>query len=547
MAKVRPGLLCMVVVLLVEPGDRAIAEDSPRRVARPTKHINERIAASWAASQLMPADPVTDLEFLRRISLDLIGRIPTVQEIVDYEKDRLPDKRARLVERLLGGDGHAEFWSRLWITWLQGEALPPIYQDQLRGWLKGQLASNVSHKDLATALLTATGKSTENGAVHFVLMHAGRPLPAELAQRDGQFDVVPLTKHTVRLFLGTQIQCAECHCHPFNAEVKQKHFWGINTFFRQIERKVGPQGKNEPPVLELADNREFNKNAIILFEKRNGVFLTAEAMFLDNSRLPRTHAGTRRAALAEHICRHPDFARAYVNRLWGHFFGRGLNELPAVDDFGEHNPVIHPELLDQLAKDFIACGYDTRQLIHWICASDAYQLKSAVNATNENEETAVFFSRMALKPINFDQLFDSVLTATRLTASLSADERKQMRQHWRKEVIVHCDDDKGEPTFLDGEPDPFRQMMMLMTSKEINRAINNPKTGPIDKSLLQEKPERIIDALYLATLSRHPTVKEIAQIQNHVRTVQGKGGDLAALWQDVFWSLLNSSEFVLNH
>ncbi|MBY0522865.1 MAG: DUF1549 and DUF1553 domain-containing protein [Gemmataceae bacterium] len=527
----------------------ARAEAPPLPVEKPTERINDLIAAKWKENRLDPAGPVDDLTYLRRVCIQVIGRIPTVDEIFAFEKDGRADKRARLVERLLATEEYTDYWGEVWAERLLGEGAEPAYKEQLQAWVKKSLAAKKSHKELATALLTAEGRSDVNPAVLFVLSHLGKPLPADRVARDGQHDMVPIAGRVPWLFLGLQLQCAQCHCHPYNADVKDKHFWGMNAFFRQAERReLVPATNHDPAILELRDNFNLNSKGLIFFEKRSGVFVPIESTFIDGRKLPRNMVVNRRKALAEFITGHDNFALAHVNRTWAHFFGRGMNEMPEAGDFGEHNPVLHPELLAGLAGDFVAAHFDDRKLIRWICASDAYQLKGVVNRTNEDDDKAVFFSRTAIRPLSFDQMFASVLMATRLADKLGKGERREMRQRWREDLLLRLDENGiDEKSFREPTTESFRLMLQLMNGKEVNRAIFDRQTGAIPESLAREKPATVIDRLYLATLTRYPTVKERELFEELVRKerIRDARADLVPVWQDLFWALLNSSEFLL--
>src|SRR5262249_10793492 len=192
---------------------------------------------------------------------------------------------------------------------------------------------------------------------------------------------------------GLQTQCTQCHDHPFNPEWKQNHFWGVNAYFRQVRREGQPPPKNNRRAMEtvvgLTDDPGFNTSGLVFFEKRNGVVLPTKPVFLDGTKLDKSEAGTRRQELALLLTRSKYFPKAYVNRMWGHIFGRGFTN--PVDDFGEHNPPSHPELLEELGEKFEKYGYDSKRLIRWLCNSDAYNLSSLANKSNEKSETDPFF------------------------------------------------------------------------------------------------------------------------------------------------------------
>jgi hypothetical protein len=549
---------------------------SAQQVPAPVKSINENLAAQWQEQGLTPAGRCTDFEFLRRVSLDLLGRIPTLEECLAYEQDARPDKRGRWVERLLNSQEYPEHWAGLWTNWLLQDHVQPAYRTQLRRWLREQLAAGISHKDLTEKLLTATGKSDENPAVHFVLAYLGQELPLrhgdessghfalvgsaatgrqpslEQLRADGQFDAAPITFRSMQVFLGFRLACTQCHCHPFNAAWRQPDFWGLNVFFRQLERKVLPPTAAGPPVLALRDNPDWNVQGIIFYQmsccSHKGLVKATGPTFPGEGRVRFPANVTRRQDFARRVLAHPNFARAFVNRVWSELFGRGLNVRPEPDDFGEHNEVVHPELLDQLGKDFGASGYDPKQLIRWICASDVYQLKSEFNETNEAPENEPYFSRQLLRPMTFDQMFESVWRTTRLDRVLTPDGKEPLRQRWLEFLRLDPMFTSGNFDYLD-QDNSYRLplSLLLMNDKTIHRAIADRKAGLLDQELLGQPPEKIIETLFLTTLSRRPTGKEKAQLERELRQVPGTGNDLRPVWQDLFWALLNSNEFILKH
>jgi hypothetical protein len=526
------------------------------------KVINELIAAKYkddkGAVVYQPAEHCSDYEFIRRASLDIIGRIAKVDEIERYMKDPASTRRAQLVERLLASPEYVQNWSTIWTYWLMTRTGDRLYKDQLHLWLEEEMFSQdiMSVKDLAIKLVTATGKTNDNGAVNFILSQLGgstagtgrnaRPT-SELLAKEGQFDMVPVTSRTVRLFLGFQIQCTQCHDHPFNADWKQKHFWGVNAFFRQTERigEVAMQKKGMPMgPLTLTDNPEYNKKGVVYYEKRNGVFLPSEPMFLDGSKLSKgtVQIGSRREELARFLTGHKNFSKAYINRMWAHFFSRGMNEKPAADDFGEHNPVIQEDLLDKMGEMFTEANHNPKQVIRWICNSDAYQIKAVANKTNEKAEDEVYFSRQMLKAMSPEQLFDSLLAATLPNAKRSDDDQKKQRADLLRKLTVNFGDDEGNEVTFNGT---VVQVLMLMNGRELNNALT-AAGGTVDKAKSM-KGTAGINHLFLAALNRPATPKELQQLT----TASAKSGlretDHTAMLSDIFWALLNCNEFILNH
>jgi hypothetical protein len=534
-------VLAIGLVLVAAPLRTAAQPPLPGKLIVDAKpYIDDLLAEQWKENKLTPAPRTSDAEFMRRACLDIAGQIPRAHEVRVFEQDPSPDKRPRLIDRLLESDDYAVHWSGLWTTWLMAGPMPqPDYRERFRLWLHDQFAREVSHKALAEQLLTATGKPKDNPATLFLLAHLGMELPPNRHVADGRFNVEPATWRSMRAFMGVQVGCNRCHDHPFNADVKQKHFWGINLFFRQLD--VTADGA-------LIDNPQLNPKGIIFYEKRNGVFLPPEAVFLDGRRL-RNFQGqnqTRRDVLAEFTVTAKNFGPALVNRYWSQFFGRGLNVRPEFDDFGDHNEIAHPKLLERLATDFVAGGHDYKKLIRWICNSKAYQLQSVSNASNLSPETEVWFSRMALKELKPSQRLNALLRAVRADDTLTPAEQRQFRQRWltiMEKPDVADEMDYNVCVHWQSVPVFFEAALMMHFDRDIAKMLEH-RQGTVAQALHAGKPAAIQDELYLAALNRHPTTKETAWIDQELAKM--KPGNAAVLWQDLFFVLLNSSEFIFN-
>jgi hypothetical protein len=511
--------------------------------------IGQRIAEKWKANKITPSARATDHDFIRRATLDIIGRIATPTEVHEFFKEPEATRRALLIERLLHGKEYARNWANVWTVWLMTRSVGSAeHHKEMNDWLLQQFSKeNLSYKDLVTEVLTATGKTSENGAVNYVLAHLGEPTPPGNAASEGKYNVVPLTSRTTRLFLGVQIQCAQCHPHPFNKEWNQTHFWGMNAFFRQVDT---PRGRYMPVTnpramstdLELVDNTSFNPDARVIYEQRNGVILPAKAMFLDGTRME-SGTANRRQELARLITNDKNFARAYVNRMWAHFFGRGFTT--PVDDFGSENEPSHPELLDKLAEDFAHYGYDPRRLIRWICNSEPYQLSSVANKSNEKPETEAFFSRMLLKAMSPEELFESLIVATKAEMFESKENRQKLREAWLKDLATSFGDDEGNEVTFNGT---VVQALLMMNGHNLNLAISSKEKGTVAWAVANKpSPKAILDYLYMASLNRPPTGRESAKVLQIYNSAPMKSKDGLSFWQDVFWALLNSNEFILNH
>jgi hypothetical protein len=359
-----------------------------------------------------------------------------------------------------------------------------------------------------------------------------------------QDGAINLTSFTTRNFLGEQIQCTQCHDHPSN-DWKQADFWGINAFFKGVrtreETRETATGAEEYDHTVVFDEPS---EAYSKYEKRNAVVGIAFPTFLDGRKISQGTDVDRRESLGKFITDSKDdqFAKAFVNRMWGHFMGRGFTQ--PVDDFGAHNPPSHPELLDRLANDFRAGGYDVKNLIRWITASEAYNVTSSTTKENEKDET--LFSHMMLKPMTPEQLFDSLLVATAAHKAGGDRDTDRNRATWMNQFIfAFANDEAEETTTFQGT---IPQALMMMNGPLMERAVGG-KSGSYlakvrDRAMgTRNPPLFMVNRLYLSALGRYPTSSELANTREFLMA----SPDSLEILEDVFWALLNSNEFVLNH
>ncbi len=619
----------------------------PIPVAPQTEAINKHILDGYAKAGIKkPADKATDLEFMRRVFIDLIGRIPTSEEAVDFDQDKSASRRTRLVHRLLYAkeykpksngmtikldgkkelsfaytDEFAEHWANIWTVWLLTRTGHPLYREQMAVWLEQELGANLNadvtpYDQLVSKLLTATGKSNENGAVNFIIHHLGEPTPNEKQTETGKFDAVPITSRVTRLFLGIQTNCTQCHDHPFNKEWIQADFWGVNAFFRQTVRDKTPttsadrQMMANPVQVALSDESKYNAQSIIFYERRDGKLMATKPNFLKD--LSKAEAGevdtkimvkgekSRRDALSDYVLKHDNFSKAFVNRIWGHLFGRGLNKEASIDDFGSHNEVVHPEMLAELGKDFADYAkYDMKKLLFWICCSDAYSLSHVANPQYIDQKFEPYIARMPLKALSPEVLFETIMTATKSDLYADADARKKQREQWMSKLVRNFGDDEGNEMTFNGT---VVQALLMMNGKELNDEVaKKTATNPVTRIVAKHggkggnvSASAVIDELFLSTLTRHPTSAELSKIKNIMdkgaviagepakpdskptapvkpvevpkvgkpkggknapqavipsgpRTVPGSSPNDVSFYQDLFWALLNTNEFMLNH
>ncbi len=514
--------------------------------------IDQQIRQAWEDNKVKPSPRTEDGEFARRVSLDTVGHIPALNPLLEFLQDTAPDKRRRLVDELLDDPDYIEHWSTIWGNLLVGRSnrRNRAARNDLDKWLRQALAKNQSYDRFAAELISATGSSDDNGAIGFLASHLN-----EMA--------VPATAITARIFLGQQVQCTQCHNHPFN-DAKQSQFWGLNAFFRGTRRQnVGQNNETIYMTDDLAD-------PVVFFEKRNGTMEAVTRRFIDGDSPP-TDIVAPRHQLAAMISdpSQPLLARAYVNRLWGHFLGTGFTK--PVDDMGPHNPPSHPELLDYLALRFRGSGFDTKRLIRWITASEAYQLTSRSTPENAADDPGTgstpLFTHVGVKPFTAEQLYDSLLIATAADkAGRSFQQSEQKRDEWLQQFVQTFGTDENDETSTFNGTVP--QAFVMMNGDLVRNAISGGKGSFLRTVYEGNIPELVetrntkkskslkglpavktipgkIELLFLAALSRRPSPGELRALDSAYQRAGGR--DPVMGLQDVFWAILNANEFILNH
>lgn len=508
--------------------------------------INAQLQAGWEAAGVQASGRAEDSEWLRRTHLDLVGSIPSSERVERFLKDKSPRKRAALVDELLDDPRYVRHWTTVWTNLLIGRSTSRDAQRTgLQKFLRESFAHNRPWKDVVVDLVSAEGPASENGAAGFLLAHLNN-------------EAVPATAITARVLLGTQVQCTQCHNHPFN-DWKQNQFWELNSFFQQTARvdrdiRDPKTGKKERQAVLV--NKELGGPTF--YEARSGLMRAAFPKF-EGEPIDAAPQVNRRAELSRLIVDddQSQFARAFVNRMWEHFFGAAFTR--PVDDMGPHNPPTHPAVLERLTADFIRSGYDVKQLMRWICQTEAYQLSSRIGEGNDIDDPAIgnqpLFSRVYVKQMTAEQLYDSLLIATRAEAAprvLKLDLDRQ-RDEWIQQFVVeYATEENDEATTFDGT---IPQALLMMNSELVSAAVSrNP--GTLLHDVLEDRGSEAdkIRRLSLAALSRNPTPKEVAALRKALRdrisrAARNQNRDmlLAEGYQDVFWALLNSNEFVLVH
>lgn len=518
---------------------------------RAVTDIDRLFAESWQRLEARPTAKADDAEWVRRVYLDLIGRIPTVPEVEAFHADASASKRRKLVDSLLDGGDYARNFAGVWSNILIGRhPQQRVNRPAFDKFLRMGFAANRPWNQMVAEIVSADGRTDQNGAANFLVAHLNN-------------QAVPATAITARAFLGIQVQCAQCHNNPFN-DMKQAAFWELNSLFQQtdsVERWIRDPltGRNDYAFTELINKSEGGP---IYYETQQGLMKVAYPRF-DGRDIDPSPQVNRRSEFARIMTEseQPQLAAAFVNRLWSHFTGAGFTN--PVDDMpinagDPHNPPSHPEVLDRLSKEFMASGYDVKNLIRVICASAPYQLSSHSTANSPNDDPAngevPTFTRAYLKPMTAEQLYDSLVTATRAHESRVSDweTAEEQRQKWMDQFVVSLENDENdEQDTLTGT---YAQALMLMNGELIERALDL-SPGTFLGELIRDKRSETdkIRRLCVAALSRPPTAKELVAMQKVVRDAgiarnrPGVQRGSGAGYQDLFWALLNANEFALVH
>ncbi len=474
--------------------------------------------------QILPSDVCTDDEFLRRVTLDLTGRLPSAEEaqalIVDVAN---PSRRAAVVDRLLDSNEFASFWALKWGDVLRSNSkkLKTAGVHKFREWIYESIRSDKPLDQFARELLTANGSVFENPPANF--WRASR-------------DPLDATETTAQLFLGVRIQCAKCHNHPFERWT-QDNYYGIAAAFARVGRKNSVDADEEVIFTQAGGE---------VIQPRTNKQMKVHLLLKGDVDVPADQ--DRRDVFAAWLTspENPFFAKSVTNRIWGHLMGRGIVE--PVDDFRDSNPPSNARLMDELSKQFVSNGFSQKWAIRTICNSRTYQLSSRKNGFNKDDE--IYSSHANTRLLSAEQLLDGICAVTSVP--------EQFPGVPLGTRACELADPPTDHYFLKVFGQPQREMAcQCERSSESNlsqalQMINGPvvhnklraDNGRIALMIKDMKPDdEIIASLYLAALARAPSAEELTASKTHIAAQTDRRQAL----EDVGWAILNSKEFLFQH
>ncbi|MBI1347613.1 DUF1553 domain-containing protein [bacterium] len=492
---------------------------------QPTNFIDDLAMQKWMKLGLHPSPVCDDATFLRRVTIDLCGRLPTTDETRAFLANMDTNKREQLVDRLLNSPDYPAYFALKWDSILRNSNLAGSEKAAyaFHNWIKDMLARNRPYDEFVRGIVAASGEWQDAPAINWFWQ-----------SRDDQLHQV--TADTAQVFLGLRLQCAKCHHHPYE-RFSQDDYYGLAGFFTRLGRK----SFGEPPPYFSAPNVTIGERHPVTGQQIEPKFLNGEVTKFGPEQDPR-HALVDWMVQPENSF----FAKALVNRLWGHFFGRGL--VHEVDDLRETNPPSNPELLVKLSQEFIEHKFDMRHIIRLMLTSRTYQLSS--EPITENAGDLQNFARYYPRRFTAEVLLDAVDQATGHKSqfgNMSSEARAVDLPHEnfgsyfldtfdRPRRVTACECERGTAATLS-------QVLLLANSDELENKIASGDAR-IDKLFKEQKSTpQMIEDLYLATFSRYPTPQEIITAESHIT----RSADTRRGVEDVLWSLVNSREFLFNH
>ena len=491
--------------------------------------IDDLVVEKLRNLHLAPSKMADDATFLRRSWLDATGVLPSSEEVEDFLADRSPDKRAKLVDRLLQRDEYVDYWAYKWsdLLLVSSRRLNSAAMWAFYDWIRESVQENKPWNQFASEIFLSSGSTRQNGALNYFVLHK---------------DPVEISENATQAFLGQRITCARCHNHPLEKWTQTQYYQMANLFARIGVKSGASAGEN------------------IVFAKVSGDVLLprlARALPpapLDGTPIPLDSPQDRRAVFARWLTSPENamFARTIVNRVWANLMDRGL--VDPVDDLRATNPASNEELMAALAKDFVEHGYDVKRLIRTIMNSAVYQLSSEANATNQAD--SIYYSKHIVRRLSAEVILDAMSQVTGAPTAFAGypagtralqlpdtQVKSEFLTSFGRPIRNICDaaERSGDPTVA--------QALHVINGDTLNKKLSAPE-GTIALFLkLGFSDRRIIEYVYLSAFSRYPTDSERHELVAAIEKAKaGHGPDAhRQALEDMVWAMLTSKEFLFNH
>jgi hypothetical protein len=504
-------------------------------VAAEAAEIDRLVAKELEVSKITPAPLTSDEQFIRRVTLDLTGQLPAPADVTEFVAEQKSQKRARLIDKLLASEEYAQHWARYWrdvigarVNDRRGLALARAFET----WMTEQLQKNQPWDKIARAMITAEGECKfdddgQHGNLFFLASHHGPDAGNERAAE------------TSRVFLGIQIQCAQCHDHPSD-QWKRVQFHELAGYFARVQERPVKVDKGRPGGMELI-SRPRGEHEMPSMEDPKKTFVTFPR-FLDGKAPAKKDLGDvdRRKALADAIVDKNNywFAGAYVNRIWGDLMGQSFYE--PVDDMGPNKKAVYADVLVRLAASFRATNYDMKQMFRTILNSQTYQRQIRLG---ESSDQHLHFAAAYPTRLRPDALWDSLVN---VLGSLGGPGNQAMGSGKRFGPLgglegLFKDEFGFDPSSKSDEVEgSISQALLMMNSPALNSRIQAKGNNVIARILSSyPRDEEALRMLYLKTLARKPTDAEREKCLTYVAKI----GKREEAFEDILWALLNSTEF----
>jgi hypothetical protein len=490
--------------------------------------IDKLIEAKFVEGKVKAAPACTDAEFVRRLSIDLAGRIPTILEVRDFLDDDRPNKRALWVERYLEKEEYARHFANVFRALMlpedQGNFQVLQFTPMFENWLRDHLQKNTPYDKVVRELLNPNQQTPNQPFVN------NNTANVNAFYQASEFKPENLAGSTSRILLGVKLECAQCHDHPFSRWTR-KDFWEYAAFFTNMQNPIRRPGFQPQAGGKLGQIKIPGTDKVV-----RARFLQGEEPNLEGN-------PNLRNVLTDWMVKqdNPFFARALVDHLWTYFLGLSLIE--PIDEPNDDVIVTHPELLDMLSKQFVAHKFDVRFLIRAITSSKAYQRSSKGNP--DAREEVVHFARMSIRGMSPEQMFDSVAETSEYRESVPQNQfqfNPFLNTPRREFLSKFAGQDKRTESATS-----ILQALFMMNSKFTNdmTSVSKNKTLQTIVDHKESTTAQRIERIYLVVLSRPPRGEELSRL---IRYVDGGGPrrDPRLALADVYWALLNSAEFKLN-